>query len=59
MSEPSAQPIQIPLLAEEEKARLHLWAQATPSQRLAWLEEALKLAVSAKARTKAASVKLV
>ena len=42
---------EIPDLTEEEKARLRLWAeQTTPAQRLAWLEEALKLAASAKAR---------
>lgn len=34
-------------LSEDEKARLHLWAQATPGQRLAWLEEALRLAALA------------
>jgi len=50
MSKTSTQPIQIPPLAEEEKAQLRLWTQATPTQRLAWLEEALKLAASAKAR---------
>jgi hypothetical protein len=47
MVEPLA-PLQIPLLSEEEKEQLRLWAQATPSQRLAWLEEAMRLAASAK-----------
>mgnify|MGYP007017149166 CR=1 FL=1 len=30
-------------LTEEEKAQLKLWASATPTQRLAWLEEAQKI----------------
>ncbi len=47
MPEPLA-PLQIPLLTEEEKSRLRLWAQATPSQRLAWLEEAMKISADAK-----------
>lgn len=49
MSKASTPPIQIPHLSEDEKAQLRLWAQTTPTQRLAWLEEALKLAASAKA----------
>ncbi|MBI5752558.1 MAG: hypothetical protein HZA59_10510 [Hydrogenophilales bacterium] len=40
----------LPALSEEEKSRLHLWAQATPGQRLAWLEEALRLSALAKNR---------
>ena len=40
--------LQIPLLAEEDKERLRLWASATPAQRLAWLEEAIKLSTNAK-----------
>ncbi|HJX17548.1 MAG TPA: hypothetical protein VJ437_05060 [Acidiferrobacterales bacterium] len=31
-------------LTEEEKAHLRLWASATPAQRLAWLEEAQRIA---------------
>ena len=48
MNEATTLELQIPLLAEAERARLRLWAQATPSQRLAWLEEALKLSANAK-----------
>jgi hypothetical protein len=48
MNETSTPELQIPLLTEEDKARLRLWAQATPSQRLAWLEEAMKLSANAK-----------
>jgi len=31
-------------LTEEERAHLRLWASATPAQRLAWLEEAQRIA---------------
>lgn len=31
-------------LDADEKAHLHLWASATPAQRLAWREEAMQLA---------------
>ena len=31
-------------LTEAEKTQLHLWASATPLQRLEWLEEAQKIA---------------
>jgi len=31
-------------LTEAEKAQLHLWASASPKQRLDWLEEAQKIA---------------
>ena len=31
-------------LTEDEQAQLHLWASATPKQRLDWLEEAQKIA---------------
>jgi hypothetical protein len=48
MSEPSTPELQIPLLDEEDRERLRLWAQATPSQRLAWLEEAMKISANAK-----------
>jgi len=47
MAEPLA-PLQIPLLSEDERVRLRLWAQASPSQRLAWLEEAMQLSAKAK-----------
>lgn len=40
---------EIPLLNEEQKDRLRLWASATPSQRLAWLDEALRLSATVKA----------
>ena len=39
---------EIPVLDEAQKDRLRLWASATPSQRLAWLEEALRLLAAAK-----------
>jgi len=48
MSETSTPELQIPLLDEEDRERLRLWAQATPSQRLAWLEEAMKISANAK-----------
>ena len=32
-------------LTAEEKAHLRLWASATPAQRLAWLEEAQRIAL--------------
>ena len=51
MNETSTPELQIPLLAEEDKARLRLWASATPAQRLAWLEEAIKLSANAKTST--------
>ena len=51
MNETPTPELQIPLLAEEDRERLRLWAQSTPSQRLAWLEEAMLL--SAKAKTSA------
>ncbi len=31
-------------LTPEERERLRLWASATPAQRLAWLEEAQRIA---------------
>jgi len=31
-------------LTDEEKAQLKLWANATPAQRLAWLEEVQQIA---------------
>ena len=31
-------------LTNDEKAQLKLWASATPAQRLAWLEEAQRIA---------------
>lgn len=40
----------LPPLSEDEKARLRLWAQATPAQRLSWLEESMKIAAAAKQR---------
>lgn len=39
------------VLTADEKAHLHLWASATPAQRLAWLEEALHLAAKSGALT--------
>ena len=48
MSEPSTPELQIPLLDEADRERLRLWAQATPVQRLAWLEEAMKISANAK-----------
>jgi hypothetical protein len=48
MNEPSTPEPQIPLLDEEDRERLRLWAQATPAQRLAWLEEAMQLAANAR-----------
>lgn len=44
MDKPNQIPSTIPVLSDVDKAQLHLWAQATPAQRLAWLEEALQLA---------------
>lgn len=51
MNETPTPALQIPRLVEEDRERLRLWAQSTPSQRLAWLEEAMQL--SAKAKTSA------
>jgi len=50
MNEPSTPELQIPLLDEDDRERLRLWAQATPAQRLAWLEEAMQLAANAHAK---------
>ena len=50
MNESLEAPIEKRYLSEHEKAQLRLWAeQTTPAQRLAWLEEALQFAASAKA----------
>ena len=57
MNEVPVQTLQIPLLAEEEKDRLRLWAQATPTQRLAWLEEAMQLSASAKSSAEIFSIR--
>ena len=32
-------------LTKDEQAQLKLWASATPAQRLAWLEEAQRIAL--------------
>ena len=44
-------------LTAEEKAQLHLWASATPVQRLNWLEEAQKIAFQSGAWEKAIKAK--
>lgn len=41
-TEKNKQPVK---LTVDEKAQLKLWASATPAQRLAWLEEAQKIAL--------------
>jgi len=48
MNETPTPELQIPLLSEEDRDRLRLWASATPAQRLAWLEEAIRLSTNAK-----------
>jgi len=42
-------------LTEAEKAQLHLWASASPKQRLDWLEEAQKIAYQSGAWQKQAA----
>jgi hypothetical protein len=45
-------------LTEEEKAHLRLWASATPAQRLAWLEEAQRMAYQSGALEKTRNLKM-